>query len=67
MSIEVLVPLSISGIWYPVERDNPLESGSIGLTLTLEPYVIAEIKKGNGIFLNDVEINFPNYNILRQK
>ncbi len=67
MSIEVLVPLSISGIWYPVERDNPLESGSIGLTLTLEPYVIAEIKRGNGIFLNDVEINFPNYNILKQK
>jgi len=65
--VEILVPLSVSGIWYPVIKENLLESGSIGLSLTLEPYIIAEIKYGKGIIFNGIEINIPNYEILRQK
>ncbi|MEM0068105.1 MAG: hypothetical protein QXP62_02285 [Saccharolobus sp.] len=50
--MEIIVPISVSGIWFPVINDaNLLESGSIGLTLTLEPYIIAEIGHGSGIFL----------------
>ncbi|MEM3281032.1 MAG: pantoate kinase [Saccharolobus sp.] len=66
--MEIIVPISISGIWFPVINDaNLLESGSIGLTLTLEPYIVAEIRHGSGIFFNEVEIKIPNYDILRKK
>ncbi|WP_338603559.1 pantoate kinase [Sulfolobus tengchongensis] len=66
--MEIKVPLSISGIWFPVVNEaNLLESGSIGLALTLEPYITAEIRSGSGIIFNDVEVNIPNYEILRQK
>ncbi|ADX81567.1 pantoate kinase [Saccharolobus islandicus] len=66
--MEIKVPVSISGIWYPViDTENLFESGSIGLTLTLEPYITAEIRGGSGIEFNGIEIKLPNYDILKKK
>jgi pantoate kinase len=67
--VEVAVPISISGIWYPVISKNPEESGSIGLTLVLEPYIISEIKKSNTavIYFNGRKIDLPNLTILKAK
>ncbi|MCY0859800.1 MAG: pantoate kinase [Sulfolobaceae archaeon] len=68
MEVEVHVPLSISGIWYPVYTDNPLTTGSIGLTLTLEPFIVATVKEGEGLVFNGNEIkDFPNYEYLKRK
>lgn len=67
MEVEVVVPLSISGIWYPVYTDDPLRTGSIGLTLTLEPSIIVNVKKGEGVEFNSKQINFPNYEVLKGK
>jgi Predicted archaeal kinase (sugar kinase superfamily) len=65
--VEIKVPVSISGMWYPViDRENLFESGSIGLTLTLEPYITAEIRGGSGIEFNGIEIKLPNYDILKK-
>jgi pantoate kinase len=40
--VEVVVPLNVSGVWYPVVTEDPIKSGSIGLSVTLNPPVIAE-------------------------
>ena len=40
MNVEVLVPLNVSGIWYPVYDEDPSKSGSIGLSITLEPKIV---------------------------
>ncbi|WP_187152769.1 pantoate kinase [Acidianus manzaensis] len=66
--MEVLVPISISGIWYPKISNNFENSGSIGLTMVLEPYTLFEIKRGEPeIVFNNKKINFPNLDYLKQK
>jgi len=67
--VEVKVPVSISGIWYPIISKNPEESGSIGLTLVLEPYIVSEIKKSSMavIYFNGKKIDLPNLVILKAK
>nr|WP_225969673.1 hypothetical protein [Sulfolobus islandicus] len=65
--MEIKVPISISGIWYPlVDSENLMESGSVGLALTLEPYITAEIRGGSGMEFNGIEIKLPNYEILKK-
>lgn len=64
--LEVMVPLSISGVWYPVFSNNLEKSGSIGLTMVLEPYSRVEIKRGDAeIILNGKKIDFPNLDFLK--
>ena len=65
--IEIIVPLNISGIWYPVYKENIKETGSIGLSLVLNPPIIAIPKKGDAkIIFNGKEIDFPNLIYLRK-
>ncbi|MFP3064176.1 MAG: GHMP kinase [Sulfolobus sp.] len=68
MEVEVEVPLSISGIWYPIYTDNPLTTGSIGLGLALEPKILlnGKISEKPTIIFNNEEINLPNLLILRR-
>ncbi len=53
----IKIPLHVSGLWYPIYRDNPLYTGSIGAGLNLELYLIVqgieENKNRCGILLND--------------
>ena len=42
--MEVRVPLNVSGVWYPVYDVDVSRSGSIGLSITLEPSVIVRGK-----------------------
>ncbi|WP_205760739.1 pantoate kinase [Acidianus sulfidivorans] len=67
--MEVAVPISISGIWFPKISNNIENSGSIGLTMVLEPYTLFEIKKGEEaeIFFNNEKIEFPNLEYLKKK
>lgn len=66
--IEVRVPISISGIWYPIFSENPKDSGSIGLTMVLEPYTIFEIKRGNAeIYYNNKKLHISNIDFLKSK
>lgn len=67
--VEVKVPISISGIWYPIISKNSEESGSIGLTLVLEPYIVSEIKKSSTavIYFNGKKIDLPNLTILKAR
>lgn len=66
--IEVRIPISISGIWYPIFSNNPENSGSIGLAMVLEPYTIFEIKKGETeVYFNGNKINIPNIDFLKNK
>ncbi len=62
------VPLSISGIWYPVKSEIASKTGSIGLTLVLEPYTVFEVKRSDTptIVFNGVRIDFPNVAVLRR-
>nr|MCG2909041.1 GHMP kinase [Stygiolobus sp.] len=68
MEVEVEVPLSISGIWYPIYTDNPLTTGSIGLGLALEPKILlnGKISEKPTIIFNNEEINLPNLLTLRR-
>ncbi len=63
----VRVPLSVSALWYPVVRNTPSESGSIGISITLEPAIVAEVRRGEGILLNGKEVHIPNLDYLERK
>ncbi|NON62871.1 GHMP kinase [Acidianus sp. DSM 29099] len=66
MVTSIFVPISISGIWYPVLSKNPIESGSIGIGLVLDPYIEAKVIRGDPeIILNGEKIYFPNVYILK--
>ncbi len=66
--LEIMVPLSISGIWYPVLSNSLENSGSIGLTMVLQPYSRVLIRRGTAeIILNGKKINFPNLDFLKNK
>ncbi|BFI75077.1 pantoate kinase [Sulfurisphaera ohwakuensis] len=63
--IEIIVPLNISGIWYPVYTEDIRYTGSIGLSLVLNPPIIAFPKKGDPeIYFNTQRVNFPNLKYL---
>ena len=65
--IEIIVPLNISGIWYPVYKEDIKETGSIGLSLVLNPPIIVSPRKGEArVIFNGKEINFPNLVYLRK-
>ncbi len=66
--IETHIPISISGIWYPKVYKEAKFSGSIGLSLVLEPYTIFEIRKSESaeVYINGLKINFPNLLILKK-
>jgi len=65
--IEIIVPLNISGIWYPIYREDIKETGSIGLSLVLNPSIIATPKKGEPkVIFNGIKIDFPNLVYLRK-
>ncbi|BCU69550.1 GHMP kinase [Stygiolobus caldivivus] len=42
--MEVHVPLNVSGVWYPIYDKDIARSGSIGLSITLEPKIIVSGK-----------------------
>ncbi|BDC18113.1 GHMP kinase [Acidianus sp. HS-5] len=66
--LEIMVPLSISGVWYPVFSNNLENSGSVGLTMVLEPYSRVLIRRGDAeIIFNGKKINFPNLDFLKNK
>ncbi|MBW9140257.1 MAG: GHMP kinase [Candidatus Aramenus sp.] len=62
------IPVSISGIWYPVKSEIVSKTGSIGLTLVLEPYSVFEVKKSDTpvIVFNGIKIDFPNVAVLKR-
>jgi pantoate kinase len=67
VDIEIVVPISISGVWKPIYTNEPETTGSIGLALVLEPPIVASIKKGSGIIIynNQFLREFPNLQYLR--
>ncbi|AAY80312.1 GHMP kinase [Sulfolobus acidocaldarius] len=68
MDVEVLVPLNISGVWYPVYTNNPLTTGSIGIGLVVEPRIMVRGKRSNKaeVEFNGKIIEFPNLAILKR-
>lgn len=66
--IEIIVPINISGIWYPVHDEDIKRRGSIGLSLVLNPSIIALPKKGEAkiIFNDNLILHFPNLLYLRK-
>jgi pantoate kinase len=66
--VEVVVPLNVSGVWYPVIRPETRTSGSIGISLTLEPPLVAEVcKSGNAsVVYNGTEVNLPHLERLKR-
>uniref|UniRef100_UPI003F7471DA GHMP family kinase ATP-binding protein n=1 Tax=Sulfurisphaera javensis TaxID=2049879 RepID=UPI003F7471DA len=67
--MEIIVPINISGIWYPIYDYDIRKRGSIGLSLVLNPsiLVIPSKKEESKIIFNGNEIhNFPNLEYLRK-
>jgi len=66
--IETHIPISISGVWYPEVYKEAKFSGSIGISLVLEPYTVFEIRKSESpeVYMNGLKINFPNILILKK-
>ncbi|MGC9105820.1 MAG: GHMP kinase [Thermoprotei archaeon] len=66
--VEVVVPLNVSGVWYPVVEPEIRTSGSIGISLTLEPPLTAEACKSEkpSIVYNNMEIDLPHLGRLRR-
>ncbi len=62
----VKVPISVSALWFPIVGD-PSTSGSVGISLTLEPFLIAEVRRGEGVKLNGEKVNIPNVEYLEKK
>ena len=64
--IEIIIPLNISGIWYPIYKEDIKETGSIGLSLVLNPPIVVTPRKGEArVIFNGKEIDFPNLTYLR--
>jgi pantoate kinase len=64
----IRVPLSVSLLWYPVKSSTVEQSGSIGISMTLEPSLIAESKRGEGTLLNGIPLKeMPNIKFLQEK
>ncbi|QKR00550.1 GHMP kinase [Metallosphaera tengchongensis] len=65
--VDIVIPISVSGIWYPIDLEEPKKSGSIGLTLILEPFSYARVTQGEGIYLNGKLVKISNQEILQAK
>ncbi|MEM1626672.1 MAG: GHMP kinase [Sulfolobaceae archaeon] len=67
VDIEIVVPISISGVWIPRFHELPEYTGSLGIALVLEPPIIAMPRKSGLklIYNNYIISNFPNLNILK--
>lgn len=56
----IRVPAHVTGFFYPIIKDNPLESGSLGAGFSLTKYVYTEVKLNNDskirVFFNDKEV-----------
>ena len=65
--VEAVVPLNVSGVWYPVKGSDLLTTGSIGISLTLDPPLIAIARGSNEpvIELNGEVITLNHVRILR--
>ena len=65
-SVEVIVPLNVSGVWYPIRKPDPIFAGSIGISLTLDPPLVAEAKESNEpkVVLNSKEVKLDHLKIL---
>ena len=65
--VEVIVPLNVSGVWYPIRGSNLLTTGSIGISLTLDPPIIASARVSSEpvIELNGDVIKLKHLEILR--
>ncbi|BBL46623.1 GHMP family kinase ATP-binding protein [Metallosphaera sedula] len=65
--VDVVIPISVSGIWRPFISDNPTRSGSIGITVILEPYSFARVTEGEGVYLNGNPVKMKNLEYLEAK
>lgn len=66
VDIEIVVPISISGVWIPKFHSSPEYTGSLGIALVLEPPILAIPRRsGLRITYNKNNINFPNLNVLK--
>ena len=65
--VEAVVPLNVSGVWYPIKGSDLLTTGSIGISLTLDPPLIAIARGSNEpvIELNGETIKLNHVRILR--
>lgn len=65
--MEIIVPLNVSGIWYPIYKEDIRFTGSIGLSVVLNPPIRGIPRKGEAkIIFNNQEINFPNLIYLKR-
>lgn len=63
---EVVVPLNVSGVWYPIKGPDLLTTGSVGISLTLDPPLIATARGSSEpvIELNGVVLKLNHLRIL---
>lgn len=59
--MKVIVPPHISGFWYVVKHEDPLQTGSLGAGLTLSPPLVITLsnKTSNSIYINNEEVTLP--------
>ncbi len=58
--MRVLIPLHITGFWYVVKSYNPVFTGSLGVGLTLDPPIIAEVTSSRcKMIINDLCVENP--------
>ncbi|MEM0279963.1 MAG: GHMP kinase [Metallosphaera sp.] len=65
--VDVLIPLSVSGVWYPYLAEDLAQSGSIGITVLLEPFSYAKVRNGEGILINGEKVRLDNVEYLSRK
>ena len=65
--VDIVIPLSVSGVWYPVPHQEPSKAGSLGIALVLEPYSHARVSEGEGVYINGAKVNFENLKYLEMK
>jgi len=55
--VTIRVPLHVSGFWVPYYGLTPILTGSVGVGLTLKPYLTAKVTgTDNTVLLNNIEI-----------
>ena len=65
--VEVVVPLNVSGVWYPIKGSDLLTTGSIGISVSLDPPLIANARASIEpiIELNGEVVKLKHLEILR--
>ncbi|BCS92767.1 GHMP kinase [Metallosphaera javensis (ex Sakai et al. 2022)] len=65
--VDVVIPISVSGVWRPFISERAEQSGSVGITVILEPYSFARVTQGEGVYLNGNLVKMKNIEYLEAR